>query len=202
MDFDSVWGKTLGIVSGVTKAEARALYDLSSTVHQASSGTIVEIGSYTGKSTALLAATGTIWSIDHHRGNSEHQPGQERCRPGTVVEEHVDTFPVFKKNMQTLGLWERVRVLVMDHLSALAVMPTESFPIRMLFIDAEHTYEANLSIINTWLPRTRGVIAFHDYCKEFPGMIASIDQSRNGLGAEVAKVGSLIVFDTRIPHDQ
>lgn len=198
MDFDSVWEGTLGIASGVTKAEAQTLYAFSSQIHQSSSGTIAEIGSYTGKSAALLAATGPIWSIDHHRGNSEHQPGQERCRPGTVIEERVDTFPVFKKNMQTLGLWERIHVLVMDHLSALAVMPSERFPIRLLFVDAEHTYDANLSIINTWLPRVQGIVAFHDYCEEFSGMIASIDQSREVLGAEIAHVDNLIVFDTRI----
>lgn len=197
MDFDLVWERTQDIVSGVTKAEAQILYDLSSRVRQAPSATVAEIGSYTGKSTAVLATAGPVWSIDHHRGNSEHQPGQDRCRPGTLVDGRVDTFPVFKRNLQELGLWEQVNVLVMDHLSALAVMPAGAFPIGLLFVDAEHTYEANLSIINTWCPRVQGIVAFHDYCDEFPDMVVSIDSSRHLLGAEIAHVGNLIVFDTR-----
>src|SRR5579863_4648687 len=153
MDFETVWAATEHIVSGVTKNEARVLYDLAANVRGSQSGSVTEIGSYTGKSAAMLASTGPIWSVDHHRGNSEHQPGMDRCRPGTTIAGRVDTFPVFEENLTKLGLWDRVHAVVTDHMSALSVIPTSALPIRVLFVDAEHTYEANCCIIDHWLPK-------------------------------------------------
>ncbi len=60
--------------------EGRALYDAA--VRYLSGGVGVEIGTYCGKSTVLLGAAarqvgGTIYTVDHHHGSEEHQPGWE-----------------------------------------------------------------------------------------------------------------------------
>ena len=60
--------------------EGRALYDAA--VRYLGEGTGVEIGTYCGKSTVLLGAAaqqtgGVLYTIDHHHGSEEHQPGWE-----------------------------------------------------------------------------------------------------------------------------
>jgi len=197
MDFQTVWAATQHIVSGITVAEAQVLYDLSNEVHKSKVGSVVEIGAYTGKSAILLAATGFMWSIDHHRGNTEHQPGQSRCRPGTVIGGRVDTFPLFEANLVKAGLWDQVHPLIMDHLTALSAIPATALPVALLFIDAEHSYEATKSIIETWAPRVEGVILFHDYCDDFPGVVLAVNDTKAQLGVQILQVDSLIGFDRR-----
>ena len=58
--------------------EGRALYDAA--VAYLGDGVGVEIGTYCGKSTVMLGAAaeqtgGVLYTIDHHHGSEEHQPG-------------------------------------------------------------------------------------------------------------------------------
>ena len=60
--------------------EGRALYDTA--VRYLGDGVGVEIGTYCGKSTVMLGAAaqqsgGVLYTIDHHHGSEEHQPGWE-----------------------------------------------------------------------------------------------------------------------------
>ena len=60
--------------------EGRALYDTA--VRYLGDGVAVEIGTYCGKSTLMLGAAaqhggGVIYTVDHHHGSEEHQPGWE-----------------------------------------------------------------------------------------------------------------------------
>src|SRR5436853_858926 len=60
--------------------EGRTLYDTA--VRYLGGGVGVEIGTYCGKSTVLLGAAaqqagGVLYTIDHHHGSEEHQPGWE-----------------------------------------------------------------------------------------------------------------------------
>lgn len=192
MDLAEALHATRSIVSGVTLAEATLLYELADAVHRAGNATVVEIGAYTGKSTILLGATGTVFSVDHHRGNAEHQPGQSRCRPGTVVDGRVDTYQLFRGNLQAAGLWENVIPVVTDHLTALSRLKDQAFPVGLLFVDAEHSYEATTSIIDTWVRRGVGTVLFHDYCDEFPEVIAAVDDAK--LGPVAYRVDSIIGF--------
>ncbi|MCA1703491.1 MAG: class I SAM-dependent methyltransferase, partial [Actinobacteria bacterium] len=63
-------------------------------------GPLLEVGSYCGKSAIYLGTAardaGTIlYSIDHHRGSEEHQPGEGFHDPRLVDDEgRVDTLPV------------------------------------------------------------------------------------------------------------
>ena len=89
--------------------EGRALYGAAASV--AHLGPLVEIGSYCGRSTLLLAAAaataGThVVTIDHHRGSEEHQPGWEYHDPHLVDAEvgRVDTLPVFRRTVAASGL--------------------------------------------------------------------------------------------------
>jgi predicted O-methyltransferase YrrM len=64
--------------------EGRCLYEMA--LEAGRLGPCLEIGSYCGKSTLYLAAAcqknnGILFSIDHHRGSEEQQPGEEYFDP-------------------------------------------------------------------------------------------------------------------------
>jgi MMP 1-O-methyltransferase len=192
MNYQEVLQHTNKITSGVTDAEASLLYHLAEEAHLSSVGTVVEIGAYTGKSTIILAATGLVYSIDHHRGNTEHQLGQPRCRPGTVIDGHVDTYPLFKSNVQATGLWHNVVPIITDHLTALSHLNSQVFPVSLLFVDAEHSYETTISIIELWIPHVQGIVVFHDYCDDFPEVIRAVNDAQ--LGVPTHHIDSLVGF--------
>jgi hypothetical protein len=192
MDYQEVLRLTNKITSGVTEAEGALLYQMAEKAHRLRMGSVVEIGAYTGKSTIILAATGFVYSIDHHRGNTEHQPGQPRCRPGTVIDGRVDTYPLFRSNVQAAGLWHNVVPIITDHLTALSHLNSQAFPISLLFVDAEHSYETTISIIETWVPHMQGTVFFHDYCDDFPEVIRAVNDAQ--LGVATHRVDSLIGF--------
>src|SRR5688500_18301740 len=73
-------------------------------------GPLLEIGSYCGKSAVFLGAaaketSSTLYSLDHHRGSEENQPGEEYHAPALVDEEgRVDTLPLFRSTIEEAGL--------------------------------------------------------------------------------------------------
>ncbi len=67
------------------EVEGRALYEAARRF--CGGGAAVEIGTYCGKSSVLLGAAArernsTVYTVDHHHGSEEHQPGWDiRCQP-------------------------------------------------------------------------------------------------------------------------
>ena len=64
--------------------EGRCLYEIA--LEAGPLGPCLEIGSYCGKSTLYLGtackqSSGILFSIDHHRGSEEQQPGEEYFDP-------------------------------------------------------------------------------------------------------------------------
>jgi hypothetical protein len=147
------------------------LYDLEGytlmqlAAHGEGTGAIVEIGSFMGRSTAFLAAgamrTGRekVYAVDHFQGSPEHQPGQPCSHP--VLQAEGTTFGVFQQNMQRLGLSEQV--IPIRSLSAEAARTWQG-PIRLLFIDSDHSYECVKQDFLSWSPFVvnLGHICFHD----------------------------------------
>ena len=80
--------------------EGRRLYEIA--LEASTLGPCLEIGSYCGKSTIYLGTAcrennGVLFSIDHHRGSEEQQPGEEYFDPDLFDPEMgcVDTFKEF-----------------------------------------------------------------------------------------------------------
>lgn len=135
-------------------------------------GAIVEIGSFLGRSTAYLAS-GTqsarrekVHAVDHFRGSPEHQAGQAAaCK---VLVEEGTTLHRFQSNLQRLGLVQQV----VTHVAASdEAVRGWTEPIRLLFIDGEHAYEAVRRDFAMWSPFVvpGGVIGFHDV-GQWPGV--------------------------------
>lgn len=128
-------------------------------------GAVVEVGSYLGRSTAFLASGAKnarrepVTAVDHFRGSPEHQAGQAiESKP---LQEDGTTFLRFQDNLQRLGLADYVQPIVASSREAAGAW---SKPIRLLFIDAEHSYEAARLDFEAWSPFVvdGGIICFHD----------------------------------------
>jgi predicted O-methyltransferase YrrM len=147
-------------------AEAGALYELARRL--APLGPIVEIGSYCGKSAVCLgaaaqAAGGHVFTIDHHRGSEENQPGWEYHDPELwdAAAGALDTLPSLRRTLRMAGLEDTVIAIVGR---AQAVARVWTAPIALLFIDGGHTMEAALADYRLWAPKIMpgGSLAIHD----------------------------------------
>lgn len=135
--------------------EGAALYEAA----LGAQGTWLEIGTYRGKSTVLLAAAARrvgaqVVTVDHHHGSEENQPGWE-WHDASLVDPHsglLDTLPSFRRT------WD-------EHLSdvvSAVVAGTDQVaswwaaPLGLLFLDGNHTEE----------------VAQHDYAAFAPHVVA------------------------------
>lgn len=120
-------------------AEGKRLYELA---REASlRGPVLEIGGYCGRSTLYLGLGcrenhGILYSVDHHRGSEEQQPGQEYFDPDLFDEREgkVDTFRFFRRVVEQAGLGDTVVAIVAPSAAAVRMWST---PLAMLFIDGD-----------------------------------------------------------------
>ena len=146
--------------------EGRALYDAA--VRYLGDGTGVEIGTYCGKSTVLLGAAaqqtgGVIYTIDHHHGSEEHQPGWEYHDTSMVdpVTGLFDTLPTLRHTLDAAAVDDHVVAVVGR--SALVARSWRT-PLQFLFIDGGHTEEAAQRDYAGWARwvAVGGTLVIHD----------------------------------------
>ncbi|MGA2158361.1 MAG: class I SAM-dependent methyltransferase [Dehalococcoidia bacterium] len=146
--------------------EGQCLFKLA--LEAAALGPCLEIGSFCGKSTVYLGAACksrgvTLFTIDHHRGSEEQQPGQLYFDPEIYDEkkEGIDSFPILRATLKKAGLEETVVPMVTW--SRVAAR-NWSIPLSLVFIDGGHSYETALSDYNSWSPHLvpGGYLVFHD----------------------------------------
>jgi MMP 1-O-methyltransferase len=156
-----------GQVTGFMPAdEGRALYDAAVTyLHD---GVGVEIGTYCGKSTVMIGAAaqqtgGVLYTIDHHHGSEEHQPGWEYHDTSMVdpVTGLFDTLPTLRHTLDAAGLYDNVVAVVGK---SPVVARSWRTPLRFLFIDGGHTEEAAQRDFDGWAKwvTVGGALVIHD----------------------------------------
>lgn len=175
-------------------------------------GPVLEIGGYCGRSTLYLGMgckenRGILYSIDHHRGSEEQQPGQEYFDPELFDEREgkIDTFRFFRRSMESAGLTDTVVAIVAPSSVAVRMWST---PLAMLFIDGGHTYQAAFSDYISWsgLLIPGGILAVHDIFPDAtkggqaPHYIYDLAVS-SGLYEELPMVKTLGVLRRRGPAD-
>ena len=163
---DAIRAAFLAAPGFMPEDEGLALYEAA--VDVAPLGPLVEIGSYCGRSTLLLAAAaataGThVVTIDHHRGSEEHQPGWEYHDPTLVDPDvgRIDTLPIFRKVVATSGLEEHVLAVVGR---AEDIGRYWGTPAGLVFVDGSHTDESAQRDYGVWAPHVAagGLLAIHD----------------------------------------
>jgi len=146
--------------------EGRALYDAAVTYLR--DGVGVEIGTYCGKSTVMLGAAaqhagGVLYTIDHHHGSEEHQPGWE-YHDTSMVDEVTglfDTLPTFRHTLDAAGLGDTVVAVVGK---SPVVARSWRTPLQFLFIDGGHTDAAAQQDFDGWARwvAVGGALVIHD----------------------------------------
>lgn len=149
--------------------EGQRLYYIAS--EAALIGPCLEIGSYCGKSTVWIGTAckqkgAILFSIDHHRGSEEQQPGELYFDPELFdpVSGQMDSFREFRKTLETAGLCDSVVPLVAP--SAICARQWAT-PLSLVFIDGGHSHEAAFTDYACWAKHVLpgGYLLIHDIFK-------------------------------------
>jgi predicted O-methyltransferase YrrM len=148
------------------KEEGRRLYEIA--LQASRLGPCLEIGSYCGKSAIYLGSAcrennGILFSIDHHRGSEEQQPGEKYFDPDLFDAQsgRIDTFKEFRRMVERAGLEETVVPIVCRSEVAARLWAT---PLSLVFIDGGHSYESVFADYQCWSRHVipEGYLLIHD----------------------------------------
>lgn len=146
--------------------EGLALYEAG--LEGSGHGPLLEIGTYCGKSAVYLGAaaraSGTVlFTIDHHRGSEEIQPGWEHHDPELIDPQtgRMDSLPFFRRTIAEAGLEDVVIGMIGDSPTIAKHWKTR---LGLVFIDGAHTEELAMADYEGWAPKleARGLLAVHD----------------------------------------
>lgn len=168
---DAAWRATAPIPGFLTQPEARLLGCFAALAP--ASGCIVEIGSFKGRSTTMLATV----AAHYGKSSSVAPAAADNAVAVIAIDPHnspvllaqgSSSFDDFQRNIAPLAAHVQVhRAFAAD------VAPTWNRPIRLLWIDGDHSYAGAKSDLDGFLPHLApgGIVAFHDALHEFEGPI-------------------------------
>ncbi len=157
-DLQAVMVTVADVDGWMTPGQASTLYDAAS--HCPDGGLIVEIGSFRGRSTIVLASAAApgveVVAIDPHAGNDR---GPQEF--DGFVDEAATDHDVFLANLAGAGVADRVLHLRSFSDAALAQIDR---PINVLYIDGAHRYAPALADIRNYGGRVAdgGTMLIHD----------------------------------------
>ena len=181
--FARIWPSVDGVRGWLFQDEAYLLFKAAQMCQSSSS--IVEIGSYEGRSTAAIANGAKfnvkIFAIDPHTGDkTEVESGQK-----------IDTFEAFLNNMKNYPQVIPIRQLSVN---AVDVVKEKTQNIGLLFIDGWHSEEAVSEDIKSWTPllAPQATVIFDDWYK--PEVHQGILNNLELLPPVIGNVGKDLVF--------
>lgn len=130
--------------------------------------TFVEIGAWCGKSTVYIGAAAeatdaVLFSVDHHRGSEENQPGWDYHEADLVDPEagRIDTLLHWRRTITNTGLEPSVVGMVGD---SPTIASRWDRPLAFCFIDGGHGEEPAWADYRGWSPHVAvgGWLAIHD----------------------------------------
>jgi predicted O-methyltransferase YrrM len=153
---------------------------------------LVEIGSYCGRSTVVLASAvqalrpdARVYAIDPHTGVVGALDQTVSSGPSTLE--------VFQRNLAAAALTDSV-VVVQEFSTDVAW----DQPIAFLFIDGLHDYasvSADFAHFGPYLV-VGGMVAFHDYADYYPGVVQLVDEVLSSGGySRAGCVRSMVVLE-------
>ena len=131
-------------------------------------GPLLEVGTYCGKSAVYLGAAAratrtVLFTVDHHRGSDELQPGWEHHDPRVVDPRtgRIDSLPFFRRTIQDAGLEASVVAVVGD---SAVVASHWSTALGLVFVDGGHGPGPAFADYEGWAGHVAsgGLLAIHD----------------------------------------
>lgn len=159
-------GKIDSVKGFLDEREASYLYELA--LKAGKNGPCLEIGSYCGKSAVYLGSAckenaTVLFSLDHHTGSEEQQPGEEYFDPELLDQEtgKIDTLRFFRKTIAEFDLENTVIPIIGR---SEIVGRSWQTPLSLIFIDGSHAYESVLNDYKIWAKHLiiGGYLVFHD----------------------------------------
>lgn len=147
-------------------SEGEALYAIAQEAGKM--GPCMEIGSYCGKSTLCIGAAckeigSILFTVDHHGGSEEQQPGEEYFDPDLFNFQtfQVDTFTIFRETLRQADLLDTVVPLVCQSHVAARCWETQ---LALVFIDGGHAVKTVHLDYDSWAHHIMpgGYLVFHD----------------------------------------
>lgn len=148
--------------------------------------TVLELGAYEGLSTLQLASTAKgVVTVDTFDGKGTNEP--------------KDTEEILWGNLQKAGQ-DICPVQVHKGLFS-EVLPRLDRKFDLVFIDGSHDYESVVADINLSEPLLNpgGMIAFHDYDTEDPGVVQAVDELVAAGAKVIAQADSLVLVSVDPP---
>ncbi len=160
----------------LTDREAGLLYDLA----RNSSGPIVEIGSWQGRSTSAIAlgsAAGRkqpVTAVDPFIGV---QASPRKTSLDTEGADHIPTGPErLRANLDAAGVNGQVTIL---HKASWQAIHDDNIPeeLGLVFVDGSHEYRDVCRDLDLYLPRLRkgGLAVLHDVVAGDPGVVKAVE---------------------------
>jgi SAM-dependent methyltransferase len=156
--FEEAWTAVAGVEGWMTRGQGGALYQAARDCPPG--GRIVEIGSFQGRSTIVLASAApegaTVFAIDPHAGN-DRGPEQICGYADAAADDHA----AFLANLDAAGIADRVTHLRMFSDAALDEIDG---PVDVLYVDGAHRYAPARADIRDWGRRVGagGTLLIHD----------------------------------------
>ena len=144
--------------------------------------TCVEIGVWKGGTAFRMLKLKDIeyYMVDPYAEKFNHFTDEEGRYVSKMGEKNIkfqneldEVYADMKKKLKDYPNAKLIRETSMS-----AVEQFEDASVDFIFIDAVHTYKYAKEDIIAWLPKVKsgGVLAGHDYCERFPGVIRAVDE--------------------------
>jgi len=152
--------------------------------------TICELGVYRGRSICSVSdiikrKKLKVISVDTFQGTGKDDGLYEETK-------EIDLKKVFEESLGRFKISSEIYKMTSHEASRLIEA------VDLLFIDADHTYEAVKQDIDDWLPKVKMIISGHDYGnRECPGVASAVNEKFGENNVILAKRGLVWSVDLR-----
>ena len=137
---------------------------------------VVEVGVWKGRTTQIFAehAKGTVYAVDTWSGVPDDPKQHSKLYPDAA-----NAFEEFRANMAPYIQSGRVVPVTTDSLTAARRFAAQGLRFDLVFIDADHRYEAVRDDVAAWSPLVAdgGILCGHDFNPKWPGVVWAVSEA-------------------------